>query len=162
MSYRQFWFVKSASTSHKNVISDMKGPERGKRVKVAATECWEAEAAKRLQTEQKANTLLRKLVPRLSQPGNLFVDLCAGTLSITMACFTVPCHRVVAGHEASLACFSVAEETTLRPFAKSALDAEMDVELSEKAAGTAARVSSLALKVASADLLWFQPDSLPL
>lgn len=55
----------------------------------------------------------------------------------------------------------MARESLLRKFAKAALDAGMDVELSWKA-DAAARLASLVTRMAIADLLWSPPDRLPL
>lgn len=79
MSYKHFGFARSAFPGHKNIFSEVEGPERGERVMLAGTESWDAGAAGRLRSEQKSNFLLQELKSRVSQPEDLVVDQCAGT-----------------------------------------------------------------------------------
>lgn len=92
MNYKQFGFVRSAFPAYKNVISDVRGPERGERVMRVATKSRKAGAARRLCPEQRSNSLLRELVSGFSQPEDLVVDLFAREFSTAVARFTVPRH----------------------------------------------------------------------
>lgn len=153
VSDKQFEFACFAFSSYRNDISGVRGTERPKRVMGAATKSGKAGTARELRPEQKSNSLLRELVSRLSQPRNLVFDLLAGKFSTAAACCTVPCHRVLFGFQADPKYFFVARESVLRQFAKAALDAGTDDELSWELTEAAARVTFLLPEMAIADAL---------
>lgn len=159
VNYKQFGFVSSSFPGYKNVISDVKGPERGERLMVPSSG---TETARRLRPEQKPTSLLRELVSRFSQPSDIVVDLFAGTFSTAVACFTVPEHRVFIGCEPDPACFALAKSAVLKQFAKAALNPSTNIVLSAEANQAAAVVDSSMPEMPSADPLWSPPDGLPL
>lgn len=116
VSYKQFGLVRSAFLAHNNVISDVWGRNRGELVMVAAMENGKTGAARRLRSRQKPNFLLRKLVSRFIQPGDLVVDLLAVAILTAVACFTVPRHRLFVGWEVDPEWSCVAKEAVVRHF----------------------------------------------
>lgn len=123
----------------------------------AGVESAEAGAERRLRSKQKSNLLLREVLFRINQPGDLVVDLFAETCLTATTCFTLPRHRVTAWCEAYPECFRVAKDTLLGHFAKATFDARTDVLLSWKVAETAVRVFYLLPERATADPLWSRP-----
>lgn len=77
--YKQLGFVSSAFPGNKNVISDVRVPERGEGTMVSPLEAGEKKAARRPHPEQKHYFLLRELVSWLSPPRELVVNLFADT-----------------------------------------------------------------------------------
>lgn len=102
VSYEQFQFVRFAFPAYKNVTSDVKGSEPIDRVIVAAEESKKVEAARRLRCQQEFSSLMRELMSRFSQPGDLVLDPFARICPTAVACVTVPCHPVLVGCEASV------------------------------------------------------------
>lgn len=56
-SYKQFGFMSLAFPDYKNVISNVRGPERGKRIMVPVPHTGKREAARRLRSKQKLFSL---------------------------------------------------------------------------------------------------------
>ena len=58
-----------------------------------------------LRNEQKPLPLLKELIMRYTKPGDIVMDMYAGTFSVALACLTLPQHRVFVGCELDTWCF---------------------------------------------------------
>lgn len=92
------------------VISEVRGPDRGERVIVSATESEKVGATRRLRLEQQLSSLLLELVFRFRQQVDLVLDLFAEKFSTAVTCFKAPRPRMLARCVADLECFHVAKE----------------------------------------------------
>lgn len=76
--YEQFGLVNPAFRGYKNVISDVPGLKRGKRIVAHVSHTGERRAVRKLRSKQKAYFFLRELLSRFSQHGDLLLDRFAG------------------------------------------------------------------------------------
>ena len=96
VNYKPFGFVESQYSAVKNAIDNVPGLAPGEGV--PHKEPPET-GSRLLRPEQKPLPLLKELISRYSQPGDIVVDLFAGTFSTAIACFSLPQHRTFAGCE---------------------------------------------------------------
>lgn len=122
----------------------------------------EVRAARRVRSELKSNSLLREVVSRFSQQGDLVVALLTGKFSTAMAHFTVLSYPVSAKCELDPGCLPMTSEAVVGQSGKPALDAGTDAELSTRRSEAAVKAASLAPETATADRLWSVSDGLPL
>ena len=87
VNYRNFNMVPSRFRAHENVIDNVRGPAYHEALRLAPSSGGQG---KWVRPEQKGRGLLQELILRYSQPGDIVVDLFAGTLSAAMACVSLP------------------------------------------------------------------------
>ncbi|PXF46431.1 DNA adenine methyltransferase YhdJ [Gracilariopsis chorda] len=87
---------------------------------------------KRVRPEQKCRALLKQLICRFSQPGDLVVEMFAGTFSTAMACVELPKHRNFVGCEPDKACFEHARNAAIVRFASIIREGQRDIEKSQE------------------------------
>lgn len=162
VNYKSFCYVRSSFPAYKNVIDHVMAPAPGERVFSAAP--GGGKKALLLRPEQKPVALLMELVSRFSNPGDIVVDLFAGTFSTAIACFRVPQHRLFVGCESDEHCFKAARAHVLREFAAVVTEGRSDIALNAESMPAAEIVAAAAQRPAAAcsySRKWLVPDGLP-
>ncbi|PXF44265.1 Modification methylase CcrMI [Gracilariopsis chorda] len=96
---------------------------------------------RRVRPEPKCRALLKKIICRLSQPGDMVVDMFAGTFSTAMACMELSKHRKFVGSEQDAACFAHAKHAAVLHFARTIQLAENDIPKTQEVRGVAHTVA---------------------
>jgi len=81
----------------------------------------------RLRPEQKSIELLKHLISKFSDPGDLVMDPCGGTFSCLHACMAMDRHRKFIGSDADPDCLLAVEDDLIREFALQVLNPESDL-----------------------------------
>lgn len=174
VNYKCFNYVQSSFDGRKNVLDNIPAVS-GREVlteKVAQTVVDEEDPeygtvstkVKRVRPEQKSIQLLKELICRFSQPGDIIVDFFAGTFSTAMASFMLPEHRKFVGCELDDSCFHQAKAHFTAQFAHFLVNVESvtDIVVPDDILLTAARVSLSAGDTSPiTDPNWKAPDGLP-
>jgi len=123
VNWQPFNYVQSRYPACKHIIDNVPRLAPGEQVRVA-NQAFDAEAqvpkarrTKALRNEQKCLPLLRELISRFSQPGDIVVDFFSGTLSTALACLTLPEVHVFAGTELDADCHAAAVPEVCKRFA---------------------------------------------
>lgn len=122
VNYRTFNYVHSSFMGSKNTVDNCPklAPNEGIYVPLnsAAGSSEKKRKKQLLRPEQKPLPILKELISRFSQPGDVVVDFCAGTFSTGIACFSLPNPRFFVGCEKDTECFDYAMTHVLNKFAK--------------------------------------------
>lgn len=174
VNYKTFNYINSNFGGTKNVIDNIPvvaGREAlVEKVAVSITDEEDPDfgrvstRARRVRPEQKSVHLMKELVSRFSQGGDIVVDLFAGTFSLAFACFQLPQHRVFAGCELDEDCYDQAKNHFTTQLAHYLVDTETitDIPIPEDALLSAARISiSNQDNAPLLDPDWKAPNNLP-
>ena len=163
VNYENFNFVRSAYPAYKNVINNV--PRLAPREQVRTRREVQGEhrhSTVALRAEQKSLPLLMELVSRFTQPGDLVVDLFAGTFSSAAACFSLKEHRRFAGCESDPKCNEVAIPFIIRKLAAVLCSGNTDLVVSPQVLAAAAKIFAQDPSTAViADDKWVAPNGLP-
>lgn len=159
INYHGFNHVKSTMQGYRNVIDKIKGLVRGEQVTYFN---YESKEWRPIRFEQKPIALLKELICRFSQPGDIVIDLFAGTFSTAIACFQLKDHRRFIGCEKDHDCFDVSRDNVVRRFSEMLLSGNGDIKMNENEL-------DLAKSLISSDLFkpfdngnWNQPKGCPM
>lgn len=154
VNYKGFNHVNSTMQGYRNVIDNIKPLLPGERLMIELNGTSTA-----LRWEQKPLALLKELISRFSQPGDIVMDIFAGTFSTAIACFQLQNPRMFVGCEDDLTCFRVAREHVLRKFA-SQINRIQQFQVPPNVKEAALRIIATE-KPDRTELLWRAPESLP-
>lgn len=158
VNYRSFNYVKSSFQGFRNVIDRVRGPLPGEQVRVPS---GSSGGTKALRNEQKPLALLKELVSRFSQPGDIVVDLFSGTFSTAVACFQLEKHRRFVGCEQDTNCFEIARDFVTKRFAESIVDGINDIDTPASIKLKAVELGKRKVLKKSGDPKWYAPAGLP-
>ena len=161
VNYRQFNYVVSSYPAYKNVLNNV--PRLLPREQIRVPNPGNGgTTTKALRPEQKSLDLLKELISRFSQPGDLVVDMFAGTFATALACLQLPKHRCFVGCEPDDGCFQVAFEHTVKRVAD-VLNTRgaTDIPLSEDGAALAKLISGQSPAPPTRDPRWNAPEGMP-
>lgn len=157
VNYSNFNYVQSDYPGHKNVINNVRGLEAGEQVRIKDED---AEKVVSLRNEQKPVSLLKELISRFSQPGDLVVDLFGGTFSTAVACFSLRQHRRFLGCELDKRCFDHAFNHVCVQFAQAVCDEGGNLEVPDEVKEAAKAVKAIKKK-RRPDGNWEAPIGMP-
>ncbi|CDF39110.1 adenine specific DNA methyltransferase [Chondrus crispus] len=125
VNYKCFNYVPSEYPATRNVINNVMGLVPGERhmVKIGDT-------SRMLRPEQKCVSLLKELICRFSQAGDIVVDPFAGTFSTAIACFNLDKDngaRRFIGCEKEAVCFEHAKKKVIESYAGAIVNKLVDV-----------------------------------
>jgi len=158
VNYVNFNYVASNYPGFKNVVNNVNRLLPGEQVRVPKVG---SDATCALRPEQKSLALLKELIARFSQPGDLVVDLFAGTFSAAIACFSLPNHRRFVGCELDPACYSHSAERVLRRFATATSLPTTDIVLADEDLAAASDIHQHYEAPRIQDPKWCAPKGLP-
>lgn len=130
VNYENFNYVSSTFPAFSNIMDNVKGLLSGEQVRIKIPENPRTCA---LRSEQKPVALLKELICRFSQPGDLVVDPFAGTFSTAFACMDLPNHRKFVSCEKDETCFSYAFTRILRHVSSLIVKVRTDIPLNSVA-----------------------------
>ena len=163
VNYRCYNFVASTFQGYRNIINNVRGLLPGEQLRVPNPKRDKKNGCptKALRAEQKPVSLMKELVSRFSQKGDIVFDPFGGKFSTGMACAALEGPREFVGGEASVSCFQVARGHLYRRLAE--LISKKTISM-----GTSPFVRSVASKLFSHsplknmdDVLWHPPGKLP-
>lgn len=117
VNYENFNFIPSRYPAYHAIIDQVPPMSYGETLLWNVRNSEGITTRKKVRPEQKCRALLKELICRFSQPGDLVVDLFAGTFSTAMACMELPKHRIFVGCEDEKACFEHAKHAAIVRFA---------------------------------------------
>lgn len=162
VNYHSFNYVQSTFPGFKNVINNVPALLPGEQVRVPrAVPDGEPPKTQALRPEQKPLALLKELICRFSQQGDLVVDLFSGTFSTAVAAFSLPQHRRFVGCELDTVCFQHAADSTLRRFASAVHEGLSDIRLNEPLRVVASRIAVHYAAKPMGSPTWRAPDGMP-
>ena len=159
VSYTAFNHVKSSFQGFRNVIDKVKGLLPGEQVRVPRSDG--SGTTKALRNEQKPLALLKELICRFSQPGDIVVDMFSGTFSTAVACFQLKERRRFVGCEQDMVCFDVARDAVTKRFAERITEGADDISHSSSVYRYAEELMKRNVIKKMGDPKWFAPKGLP-
>ena len=163
VNYKCFNYVPSEYPATRNVINNVMGLIPGERHMVK-----DGDAYRMLRPEQKCLSLLKELICRFSQAGDIVVDPFGGTFSTAIACFTLDSEngtRRFIGCEKDTVCFEHAKRKVIERYAAAMLNKQIktSTELTEGSDLRAAAeyVHGRTLRTKSKKGRWAPPPGLP-
>lgn len=173
-------YIPSSFPAHTNVMNNVPALSVGERFYRTDSKGASSSKGNRpqmLRPEQKSVLLLKELIARFSNPGDIVVDLFGGTFSTAIAALTLPDMRIFVGGDSDAACTLHAQMRCLSAFAKvvTRLDsdttrdsiAQTEVSLTEELRSAANKYldryssSSQPIPGWSKDPLWNAPEGFP-
>lgn len=162
VNYRPFNYVASTFPGFKNVITNINRLLPGEQLRVPKLdEGGNVSGSSPLRSEQKPVALMKELISRFSQPGDIVVDLFAGTFSCAVACFELPQHRSFVGIEKDDHCCSHASDHVVKRFATAIATKSTDIVLDAEGLGAASALHGLCDTPMVRDPKWCAPPGLP-
>lgn len=157
VNYHSFNYVPSTYPAWKNIIDNVKGllPKEQVRCRM------ENGKTKHLRSEQKPIALLKEIISRFSQKGDIVVDFFSGTYSTAIACFSLPNHRLFIGCEADKMCHTHATNHVKQTFATVCTEKATDIVLSKHDQDLVTKISERHSTNPPNGKQWKPPGSLP-
>jgi len=160
VNYKSFGYVDSSFSAMKNTIDNIPGLAQNEGITHPNPPPGKSRL---LRPEQKSVLLMKELVSRFSQPGDVVVDFFAGTFSTAVACFSLPQHRFFAGVEKDADCFQVARNHAEDRFAQNMCNPNFntDISLPDDILEIACRLAASSTYEEVSDKNWKAPPGLP-
>ena len=124
VNYKCFNYVPSQYPATRNIINNVMALVPGERHMVKS-----GDTSRMLRPEQKCVSLLKELISRFSQAGDIVVDPFAGTFSTAIACFTLDKDngaRRFIGCEKDAVCFEHAKKKVIERYAGAIVNKQVD------------------------------------
>jgi len=121
--YENFAHIPNRHKAWTNIIDDIPHLPASERVKE-----FSDKKSSLLRPEQKNVAIMRELVEQYSNPGDIVVDMFAGTFAMAKACLSVGKARKFAGCDADANCVNTSRPSVLATYAKEALKGESVTE----------------------------------
>ena len=158
VNYIPFNHVKSSFQGYRNVIDKVKGPLPGEQIRVSSGSSGRTKA---LRNEQKPLALLKELICRFSQPGDLVVDLFSGSFSTALACLQLEHRRRFVGCEQDNACFDTARDFITKRFAECIVEGNSNFNAPPPIKSIAEELVQRKLLKKGGDPKWCAPNGVP-
>lgn len=129
INLRGFNHVRCTLQGFRNVIDNVSGLLPGEQVRYFNHEYDEWKA---IRCEQKSIALMKELVCRFTQPGDIVLDLFGGTFSTGIACFQIDQHRRFIGCEKERDCFEISRDNVVRRFSEMLIHGSSDIKMTEE------------------------------
>ena len=113
-----------------NVVTNVPVPS-GSEVVYIPMEKEEDQYKHRLRPEQKPASLMKYLINKFTNGGDLVIDPCAGTFSTMQACILLDKHRRFAGTDKDSNCACIVEEDMIGLFAKQVQNPKSDLSVED-------------------------------
>lgn len=127
VNYKNFNYVASTYPAYRNVIDNCKGLLPSESIRVQKSD---NSGTANLRSEQKPLSVLKELISRFSQPGDIVVDLFSGTFATALACFDIPEHRQFVGCEKDNNCYSHATKHVFKCISRIISERKTDMHFS--------------------------------
>ena len=127
VNYKNFNYVASTYPAHRNVTDNCKGLLPSESIRVQKSD---NSGTADLRSEQNPQSVLKELISRFSQLGEIVVDLFSETSATSLACFVILKHRQVVGCEKDKNCYSHATKHVFKCISRIISERKTDMHFS--------------------------------